>query len=85
MLSLRDELDEAEQAAERAENTRPQEVTADDIITRIMQAPDETAALAALDGVPRSMLMTLADQLYIDAQGRSSAVVRRAIAKEARA
>jgi hypothetical protein len=59
--------------------------TVDDIITRVTQAPDEAAALSALDGVPRSMLMTLADQLYIDAQGRSSAVVRRAIAKEARA
>jgi hypothetical protein len=60
-------------------------MTADDIITRIVQAPTEANALAILTGVPRALLLTVADQLYIDPYGRSSAVVRRAIVAEARA
>jgi hypothetical protein len=59
-------------------------VTADDIITQVTEAPTEEAALMILADVARSMLMTVADQLYIDPVGRSSAVVRRAIAREAR-
>ena len=59
-------------------------LTADDIITRITEAPTEADALAALASVPRAMLLAVADQLYIDPYGRSSAVVRRAIVAEAR-
>jgi hypothetical protein len=59
-------------------------MTADDIITAITQAPTEEAALMILADVPRAMLVVVADQLYIDPHGRSSAVVRRAIAQEAR-
>jgi hypothetical protein len=59
-------------------------MTADDIITRITEAATEADALAVLAGVPRALLDTVADQLYIDSYGRSPAVVRRAIAAEAR-
>ena len=57
----------------------------DQLITAITEAADEAAALAALAGVSRATLEALADQLYVDPYGRSSAVVRRAIVNEARA
>jgi hypothetical protein len=56
----------------------------DTIITKITEAIDETSALAVLDGIPRVTLDAVADQLYIDSYGRSSAVVRRAIVREGR-
>jgi hypothetical protein len=60
-------------------------ITADDIVTQLTQAPDEAAALAVANGVrSRAMLDEVADLLYVDPYGRSSAVVRRAIAAGAR-
>ena len=58
--------------------------TVDDIITAITRAATEADALAELDGVPRAILEKVADQLFCDPYGRSLAVVRRAIIKEAR-
>jgi hypothetical protein len=55
----------------------------DKIITAITEAPDEASALATLAGVPRATLLAVADQLYLDAYGRASATVRRAIVNEA--
>lgn len=59
-------------------------MTADSIVTLITQAPTADAALASLAGVSRAMLDEVADLLYVDPYGRSSAVVRRAIVTEAR-
>jgi hypothetical protein len=56
--------------------------TADDIVTRITEAPTEADALRSLAGVSRGMLDQVADLLYVDPYGRSSAVVRQAIAAE---
>ena len=60
------------------------DLTADDLVTAITQAPDEASAMAVLADVPRTLLDEVADLVYIDPVGRSSAVVRRAIIREAR-
>jgi hypothetical protein len=64
---------------------QPGELTADDIITQVTQAPTAAAALAVVAGVhSRQLLLAAADLLYIDAAGHASAWLRKAIVAEAR-
>lgn len=61
-------------------------MTPDDIITQITQAPSADAALAIMNGVrSRSLLLAVADLLYIEAEGQTSPWIRKAIVSEARA
>lgn len=61
-------------------------LTADDIITRLTQAASEEEAQAIADSVrSRALLDEVADLLYTDSYGRSPAVIRKAIIREARA
>jgi hypothetical protein len=60
-------------------------LTTDQIITAITKAPTKLAAYRVLDTVSRKDLLVVADQLYIDAFGRSTATIRTAVIKEARA
>lgn len=60
--------------------------TADDIITRLVQAPGTDAATAVIAGVTsRALLLEVADLLHIDADGHALPWVRKAIVTEARA
>ena len=59
--------------------------TADDIITAVTEAASVEAAQVVLTGVPRALLLETADQLFIDADGKASATLRKAIIAEARA
>lgn len=60
-------------------------ISVDDWITRIMQAPTREAADTAFARAPRSVLLTVADQLYIEAEGHGMPWLRRAVVDEARA
>ena len=59
----------------------------DEIITAITQAPTTTAALEIMGTVrSRAAVLAVADQLYVDdPEGHTTAWLRRAIVKEARA
>jgi uncharacterized protein (DUF1697 family) len=60
--------------------------TADDIVTLVTSAATQADAQAVMDGVrSRALLLATADLLYIDADGRASASLRKAIVREARA
>jgi hypothetical protein len=65
----------------RIDSTR----SVDQIITDVTEAPTDAEALAALNGVPRGLLVEVADQLHLDPYERASATVRREIVAEARA
>lgn len=65
---------------------QPAELTPDDIITQVTEAPAAEAALAVMRDVrSRAVLLAVADLLYIDAGGHASAWLRKAIVAEARA
>lgn len=59
-------------------------MTVDDIITKITEAPDEESAKAIINAAPHRVLMRVADQLYIETEGRGTSWIRRAVVKEAR-
>jgi hypothetical protein len=56
----------------------------DQVITDITVAASDADAIAILRNVPSAILMRVADQLYIDADGRSFSYIRKAIVAEAR-
>lgn len=57
----------------------------DDIVTTVTEATDREAAEKIINNVPRTMLMRVADLLYIEADGHGLAWLRKAIVSEARA
>jgi hypothetical protein len=58
----------------------------DDIITKVTEASTAVEALAIMQDVPRSLLLAVADQLFIDdPDGHGSPWLRKAIVEEARA
>jgi hypothetical protein len=57
----------------------------DTIITKITEAETADDALAILKGVSRTMLNTIADQLYVEYEGVGTTTLRKAIVSEARA
>jgi hypothetical protein len=57
----------------------------DTIITRITEAATARDAMAILATVPRRALDGVADQLYVEWDGASTAAVRQACVREARA
>jgi hypothetical protein len=60
-------------------------MTPDEIITKVTQAPTDGDALVVMNDVrSRKTLLAVADQLYIDAIGKSSDSIRKAIVSEAR-
>lgn len=62
------------------------DITADEIITRVTNAPDNGTAFLVMQLVrSRRTLEEIADQLYIDYEGKRSDTIRKAIVKEARA
>jgi hypothetical protein len=56
----------------------------DDIITRLTEAASMDAAYDVARTVPRKMLLKVADQLHIEADGHGAEWIRWAITKEAR-
>jgi hypothetical protein len=45
--------------------------TVDEIISEVTSAPSRNAALRYMASVPRSMVLTVADQLYVEPYGRT--------------
>lgn len=60
-------------------------MTGDDLITLVTEAATDEAASCAIASTPRAVLLAAADLLYIEAEGRSSWTLRKAIVREARA
>jgi hypothetical protein len=58
---------------------------ADDVITRITEADSEEAAYTIMLSVPVRIVMQVADQLYVQTEGRGTNWIRRAVVREARA
>jgi hypothetical protein len=56
----------------------------DDVITRITEAPTEEAARAITSNLSYRLLFAVADQLYVETEGRGIPWIRNAIVKEAR-
>jgi hypothetical protein len=56
----------------------------DEIITRLTEAGSMDAAYGIARTVPRKMLLQVADQLYVEADGHGTEWIRWAVIKEAR-
>jgi hypothetical protein len=64
----------------------PNTTTADDIITAITAAPTAAVAQSVMALVTsRTLILAIADQLYIEVDGCASGTLRKEIVKEARA
>lgn len=63
---------------------RPMAMTVDDLVTAITEAPTPGAAYDILSLISRALLNRIADQLYVEFEGRRSTVVRHEIITEAR-
>jgi hypothetical protein len=60
-------------------------VNVDEVITRLTEAASMDAAYEVARTVPRKMLLEVADQLYVEADGHGTEWIRWAVVKEARA
>jgi hypothetical protein len=71
-------------ASPGCDGTRHNANPVDQVITDVTVAASDTDAISILRNVPSAILMRVADQLYIDADGRSFSYIRKAIVAEAR-
>lgn len=75
-----------DEAQKRLDNARRGAMSAvDDAITRITEAEDDNKARAIAEALGHRVLLAVADQLHIKAEGHGTAWVRNAVVKEARA
>ena len=57
----------------------------DEAITRITEAEDDKAAKLIVHSLSKRVLLAVADQLYIEAEGHDTQWIRNQVFKEARA
>lgn len=75
---------QAGQLHDRAACGIPHRVTTDDVITQITEAPTEADAVRIMRMQSRPMVLAVADQLFVEAEGHGLAIVRRECVTEAR-